>query len=425
MTVAELAAPNAAQPSALVRRSGADTAVFGDAAPAVTLNITPFHVTSGDLNDDDRPDLIAFGVTASGAPAIATSLGQAGGGFAAPPAPYVLPGTANTFLLGPLVAADFNGDGRADVAARLIRDSAGAPPANSGTFVLIANTNGTLQSPVRIDDVTKQGPVVAGDFNGDSRADLAVADTGQFFADTANSVRVYRGERERHVCGCDDDDSGDPLSVARRGRHERGRPRRSRRRRQRHRARREALRSRRPSERYVRRAEHTRDPRRLLRGARVDRDRRPHGGRSRRRDHGPQPLRDRGCRRGRRNIARRSRVTIAPQIGYVQAADLNQDGGADVVAAIQELGLVPLVRTDQSIPADATGPPPAPDFGVSASSTMLTAAAGQSTQTTITVTPQNGFSGQVAFSCSGLPRSATCSFAPRASRRRAGRRAAR
>jgi subtilase family serine protease len=39
-------------------------------------------------------------------------------------------------------------------------------------------------------------------------------------------------------------------------------------------------------------------------------------------------------------------------------------------------------------------------------------AAGTSTTTTITVTPNNGFTGTVSFSCSGLPAGASCSFSP-------------
>ena len=39
-------------------------------------------------------------------------------------------------------------------------------------------------------------------------------------------------------------------------------------------------------------------------------------------------------------------------------------------------------------------------------------AAGTSATTTVTVTPNNGFSGPVTFSCSGLPAGATCTFNP-------------
>jgi subtilase family serine protease len=52
-----------------------------------------------------------------------------------------------------------------------------------------------------------------------------------------------------------------------------------------------------------------------------------------------------------------------------------------------------------------------PHFTLSPSPNSLSTSAGQSTgQTTITVTPQNGFSGNVSFTCSGLPSGATCNF---------------
>ena len=53
-------------------------------------------------------------------------------------------------------------------------------------------------------------------------------------------------------------------------------------------------------------------------------------------------------------------------------------------------------------------------FSLSPSPASLTAAAGQNTgSTTITITPQNGFTGTVSFTCSaGLPSGATCVFTP-------------
>ena len=41
-----------------------------------------------------------------------------------------------------------------------------------------------------------------------------------------------------------------------------------------------------------------------------------------------------------------------------------------------------------------------------------TASAGQAAQSTLAVTPRNGFSGNVSFACSGLPAGAICSFSP-------------
>ncbi|MBL8288610.1 MAG: hypothetical protein JNL85_11560 [Rubrivivax sp.] len=58
------------------------------------------------------------------------------------------------------------------------------------------------------------------------------------------------------------------------------------------------------------------------------------------------------------------------------------------------------------------GTTPTPSFAIGASGSALTVAAGQSASTTLTVTPVGGFGNAVTFSCSGLPRGATCSFAP-------------
>lgn len=52
-------------------------------------------------------------------------------------------------------------------------------------------------------------------------------------------------------------------------------------------------------------------------------------------------------------------------------------------------------------------------FTLAAAPTTITATAGHnSTTTTITITPQNGFTSSVTFSCTGLPTGASCSFSP-------------
>ncbi len=55
---------------------------------------------------------------------------------------------------------------------------------------------------------------------------------------------------------------------------------------------------------------------------------------------------------------------------------------------------------------------PPPDFSLAISPTSLTIVTGQDGTTTISVTPQNGFSAAVSFACSGLPSGASCSFSP-------------
>jgi hypothetical protein len=56
---------------------------------------------------------------------------------------------------------------------------------------------------------------------------------------------------------------------------------------------------------------------------------------------------------------------------------------------------------------------PSPDFSIAPSPSSFTVTAGQSGNTTITVTPANGFNSAVSFSClSGLPTGASCGFSP-------------
>jgi subtilase family serine protease/acyl-CoA thioesterase FadM len=59
-----------------------------------------------------------------------------------------------------------------------------------------------------------------------------------------------------------------------------------------------------------------------------------------------------------------------------------------------------------------TPPPPAPNFTLMASPASVTITQGTSGTTTITVTPQNGFGGNVTLSASGLPSGVTASFNP-------------
>ena len=54
------------------------------------------------------------------------------------------------------------------------------------------------------------------------------------------------------------------------------------------------------------------------------------------------------------------------------------------------------------------------DFSLSAppSETLINLVAGQSGTVSLSILPENGFSAQVNFTCSGLPVGATCSFSP-------------
>ena len=74
-----------------------------------------------------------------------------------------------------IVTGDFNGDGRTDLAV--------ANSDDNGVSVLLGNGDGTFQTQVTYAVGSDPVALVAGDFNGDGRTDLAVANEGSFDSD--------------------------------------------------------------------------------------------------------------------------------------------------------------------------------------------------------------------------------------------------
>ena len=149
---------------------------------AAGINATA--LVAGDFSGDGRVDLAVAGNNVAGAGIVSVLLGNGDGTFQRP-----VNYAAGTTFPSALVAGDFNGDGRVDlaVAGNNVAD-AGNNVAGAGIVsVLLGNGDGTFQRPVNyaagIDDVTA---LVAGDFDGDGRVDLAVA--GNNVADAGNNV---------------------------------------------------------------------------------------------------------------------------------------------------------------------------------------------------------------------------------------------
>ena len=95
---------------------------------------------------------------------------------------YPFPGGA-----GPEVAADFNHDGKLDLALYVTVNQSGA------VAIVLGNGNGTFQKPTIYTDFNVNGKIVAGDFNGDHIPDLAVATPqaiGIFFGNGDGTFRV-------------------------------------------------------------------------------------------------------------------------------------------------------------------------------------------------------------------------------------------
>ncbi|HWW15615.1 MAG TPA: VCBS repeat-containing protein [Candidatus Dormibacteraeota bacterium] len=133
----------------------------------------PLFIAAGDFNGDGIPDLAVTNMN-HGAPelgSVTVLLGKGDGTFTATavsPVPGSIPSS--------VVVADFNGDGKADLAI-----------ANAGSntvAVLLGNGDGSFAVPLSPATGTTPNYAAVGDFNGDGIPDLAVANN------VSNSVTI-------------------------------------------------------------------------------------------------------------------------------------------------------------------------------------------------------------------------------------------
>lgn len=117
---------------------------------------SPVYAVGADFNADGRTDLaVADSVAAN----LTILLSTGGGNFSAP-APYAMGVSPSSLTL-----ADFNGDGRVDIASSVSYNAS----------VLLSNGNGTFAPATNYLAGQGTGWIASGDFNGDGRADLAVS----------------------------------------------------------------------------------------------------------------------------------------------------------------------------------------------------------------------------------------------------------
>jgi hypothetical protein len=135
--------------------SGRGDGTFADPLSFAT-GASPSDVVSADFDGDGRPDLAV-----ATEPGVSVLLGRGGGMFA----------PALTYSAGQiprvLVAGDFNGDGRPDLAVLNFL--------SHDVSVLINGGNGTFLKQVRYTVGLDPQSLVAGDFDGDGRVDLVVS----------------------------------------------------------------------------------------------------------------------------------------------------------------------------------------------------------------------------------------------------------
>src|SRR5205807_1525829 len=156
---------------------GNSDGTFQPALTFATAGFNPEYVAVGDVNRDGRLDL-AVAHSGSTLGTVAVLLGNGDGTFQAP----------RNFSTGQgslsVAVGDVNGDGQPDVAVANFRSST--------VSVLLGNGDGTFQTPRNFDAGTGPLSFAVGDVNGDGLQDLAVANY-DFNIHGPNTVTVLLG----------------------------------------------------------------------------------------------------------------------------------------------------------------------------------------------------------------------------------------
>jgi hypothetical protein len=133
----------------------------GASADPFVPNDAPINVATGDFNRDGKPDLVVLHTSDN---TINVMLNRGDGTFL-PPVSYAAGTPVNQMFLG-----DFNGDGKVDVGL-----PGGATASNNATanpVVFLGNGDGTFKAPISSSSFGATRGVAIGDFNGDGKLDF-------------------------------------------------------------------------------------------------------------------------------------------------------------------------------------------------------------------------------------------------------------
>ncbi|MFO0954681.1 MAG: VCBS repeat-containing protein [Isosphaeraceae bacterium] len=145
----------------------------GTFQPAVFSGLSFSQMVAGDFDGDGTTDLAGIS-NDSGVCTLSVLKGNGDGTFKVD-VQYVV--GSQSFSM---TSADFNGDGRIDLAVSSRNEKT--------VSVLLGNGDGTFQARLKFDAGPTLGTIVAGDFNGDGRADVAVVNPN-----TKSTVSVLIG----------------------------------------------------------------------------------------------------------------------------------------------------------------------------------------------------------------------------------------
>ncbi len=146
------------------------------------------YIAVADFNGDGKQDLVALN-NQRGTSAIGILLGN-GDGTLREALITSFP-TNNLLSSGSVAVADFNGDGRLDVAAAAANDNIGLP---GGELIVLAGKGDGTFGPASISSlpgVVGTPYLEAGDFNGDDKTDLAVASRTGIFILLGNGDETF------------------------------------------------------------------------------------------------------------------------------------------------------------------------------------------------------------------------------------------
>ncbi len=167
---------------------GDGTFTAGPAVQPAGIQSFPTMI-GGDFNGDGKADLAVLSYNDISTSYITVLLGNGDGTFGTPQTTpvYNQPVTGGDLVPGTLVTADFNGDGKLDVAV------VGDYISSGGVTILLGNGDGTFTAVgPNLDLSADFGLIATGDFNGDGIPDLVV--TSYFEDGTPPTIFLGKGD---------------------------------------------------------------------------------------------------------------------------------------------------------------------------------------------------------------------------------------